>query len=63
MKVLKLSEVVAKTGLSASSIDRKEKDGDFPSRKILGTRAVGWLDSEIDEWIEALPTKANEGVS
>lgn len=57
MKVLKLAEVVERTGLSPSTIERKEKRDEFPARKILGTRSVGWLESDIDAWIKALPTK------
>lgn len=63
MKVLQLSEVVERTGLSSSSIERREKDGTFPLRRETGPRRIGWLESEIDKWIKELPTKANEGVS
>lgn len=60
MKVLQLAEVVEKTGLSSSSIERREKDGTFPLRRETGPRRIGWLESDIDAWIEALPTKTLE---
>ncbi len=60
MKVLKVADVVEKTGLSSSSIERREKDGTFPVRRTMGPRSVGWLESEIDAWIEAIPTKEQQ---
>lgn len=41
------------TGLSTSTIWRKEQNAEFPKRKKLGQRAVGWLYSEIFGWIES----------
>ena len=32
--------------------------GKFPRPIPLGERAVGWLEAEIDSWIEALPPQA-----
>ena len=45
-------EVEAKTGLSRSTIYEKMKSGSFPKPVKLGPRAVGWLDAEIDAWLE-----------
>jgi prophage regulatory protein len=52
MRVLRKRLVKEKTGLSSASIDRKERAGDFPARIQLGTKAVGWIEAEIDAWIE-----------
>lgn len=55
MRLLNKRQVREKTSLSQTTIDRLEKEGDFPRRgKITpnGIR-VGWEESEIDEWIEA----------
>lgn len=41
------------TGLSRSEIYRRESQGRFPKRLILGPRCVGWLSGELFEWIEA----------
>ena len=51
MKFLKLSEVKKTTGLSRSSIYQFIKNGCFPTQVKLGERAVAWVSSEIDEWI------------
>ncbi len=50
-QIIKLSEVIRITGLSYASIARYEKAGKFPKRRKLGGRAVGWLSSEINQWI------------
>lgn len=52
-QIIKLPEVVRRTGLSDASIFRYEKSGKFPKRRNLGGRAIGWLASEVDQWIAA----------
>ena len=50
--ILRLPAVLKRTGLSRSTtylmISRKE----FPPSVSLGDRAVGWIESEIDQWLE-----------
>jgi len=50
-RILRFPEVKALTGLSRSTIWRLEKLGDFPQRIRCGLRGVGWLESEIAEYI------------
>lgn len=50
-RILRLPQVKERTGLGRSSIYLKENDGIFPQRVSLGARSVGWLESEIDQWI------------
>ncbi len=50
-RVLRYPEVVARTGLSRTSIWRREHEGNFPPRRDLGPNAVGWLQSEVEDWI------------
>ncbi|PXA70272.1 AlpA family transcriptional regulator [Vibrio sp. 11986-1-5] len=52
MRFLKLKEVMEKTALSRSAIYRKMNDGEFPQSVSLGDRAVAWVESEVDEWVE-----------
>jgi prophage regulatory protein len=49
--VLRLSQVIFKSGLSRSSIYQQIGEGTFPKQFNLGPRAVGWLESDIQEWI------------
>jgi prophage regulatory protein len=51
MRVLKLKSVIEKTSLCHSTIYKLIADGVFPRPIDLTGRAVGWVDSEIDEWI------------
>ena len=51
IRILRLPEVVARTGLSRSTIYARLEQGRFPRPVALGGRAVGWIESEIDEWI------------
>jgi prophage regulatory protein len=50
--VLRLAFVKKRTGLSKSSIYSGIKQGTFPAQISLGPRAVGWLESSIDGWIQ-----------
>ncbi len=42
---------MAKTGLSRSAIYLRVNQGRFPKSISLGGRAIGWVEAEIDEWI------------
>ncbi|MCD8566655.1 MAG: AlpA family transcriptional regulator [Alphaproteobacteria bacterium] len=53
LKILRLPEVMAKTGLSRSTIYAYMTAGNFPSPIQLGLRAVGWLDADIEAWIKS----------
>lgn len=49
MRLIRLPEVLNKTGLSRS---RLYADESFPKRVRLGTRGVAWVEAEVDEWIQ-----------
>ena len=51
-RILRLPEVMARTGLSRSTIYLRISQGTFPKPVSLGPRAVGWVEAEIQEWIE-----------
>jgi prophage regulatory protein len=50
--VLRLPAVKARTGLSRSTIYLRISQGAFPRPVSLGARAVGWVEIEIQEWLE-----------
>lgn len=52
-KVLSNSDVCRKVNLSSSSLWRYVKSGLFPASIELGPNRVGWIESEVDAWIEA----------
>ncbi|MCY4046115.1 MAG: AlpA family transcriptional regulator, partial [Cellvibrionales bacterium] len=49
-----------KTGLSRSTIYERMDEGTFPKQIQLGLRAVGWLESEVEDWLEALVSKRDQ---
>jgi len=52
---LRESQVAVLTGLSKSTR--------FPKRRQLSTRSVGWLASEIEEWMQTRNTIKTEYIS
>lgn len=56
--ILRLPTVKARTGLSRSTIYLKISQGTFPKPVSLGARAVGWLESQIDDWVASLSARA-----
>ena len=52
-KIVKINAVKQQTHLSVASIYRLAKQGDFPKPIKLGVKASGWLQSEIDDWIQS----------
>lgn len=51
--IIRLPEVIAKTGLSRSTIYVQISKGNFPKGVPIGDHARGWLNHEVEEWIEA----------
>ncbi len=54
MKVLRVPEVLARHGVSRTTIFRLERDGEFPQRIQLSRNSVGWAEDEIDAFHNAL---------
>jgi len=50
--ILRLPTVKTRTGLSRSTIYLRISRGEFPSSISLGGRAVGWLESDIESWLQ-----------
>lgn len=62
-RVLQLPEVVDRTGLSRNTIYVRLDQGRFPRPVSLGTRSVGWLESEVDEWIRQQIAASRDGAA
>lgn len=53
-KIIKrLNGVKSMVGLSRSTIYALMKSGQFPKSISLGERSVGWLESDIIQWIDS----------
>ena len=50
--ILRLPAVKARTGLSRSTIYLRMSEDRFPAPIALGGRAVGWIEAEIQKWLE-----------
>ena len=50
--ILRLPAVRAVTGLSRSTLYNRMAEGRFPAPIALGGRAVGWIEAEIQGWLE-----------
>ena len=48
-------EVCQAVSLSRTSIWRLEAQGEFPRRRQVSAQRVGWLRSEVTEWVESRP--------
>lgn len=53
MRIIRLQDVMSRTGLARSTIYKYITDKQFPVPLPLGDRCVGWLESEIEDWILA----------
>jgi prophage regulatory protein len=50
--ILRLPAVKTRTGLSRSTIYLRVLQGTFPKPVSLGGRAVGWVEAEVQEWLQ-----------
>ncbi|MGF1793839.1 AlpA family transcriptional regulator [Photobacterium profundum] len=52
MRLIRLKEVMNITGLGRSSVYKFMDEERFPKSVSLGDRAVAWVESEVEMWIE-----------
>jgi prophage regulatory protein len=52
-RILRRPEVERRLGLARSTIYELVAQRRFPAPVRLGSRAVGWLADEVDQWLEA----------
>lgn len=51
-RIIRLREVIERTGKSRTAIYREMAADQFPKNFPTGQNTVGWLESEIDQWID-----------
>lgn len=63
IKLIRIKEVMERTGLGRSTVYKYMNLGLFPKSVNLTSRAVAWVESEVDAWIqnsiECRDTEAN----
>ena len=52
-KLVRIRDILSRTGLSRSEIYRRIAAGDFPKPIKLGARASAWAEHEVTAWITA----------
>jgi prophage regulatory protein len=51
--ILRRKQVEVRTGLARSTIYQHVRAGTFPAPIGLGSKAVGWIEAEVNEWLTA----------
>jgi len=51
-KILRLPALKELTGLSRSTIYLRISNNEFPAPISLGGRAVGWVEADVNNWLE-----------
>ncbi|MEH0198734.1 AlpA family phage regulatory protein [Caulobacter sp. CCNWLY153] len=50
-RIVRLKTVLARTGLSRSTLYRKISEGSFPKQVPISAHGAGWRESSINRWI------------
>lgn len=50
-RILRLVDVLKMTGLSRSTLYSRIANREFPHQVSLGGRAVGWIEAEVEYWL------------
>ena len=51
IQILRLPDVCRATGLGRSKVYQLEAEHRFPARVRIATRAVGWVEEEVQGWL------------
>lgn len=60
-RIITQKELTLRVPYSAVQIWRLEKAGNFPRKVQLGPNRIGWVEDEIEEWLQTL--MADRGAS
>ncbi|RWD69070.1 AlpA family transcriptional regulator [Mesorhizobium sp.] len=50
-RIIRLRAVLARTGLSRSTMYRKIAEGTFPAQLKISVNGAGWRESDINQWV------------
>jgi prophage regulatory protein len=51
-RIIRLKTVLARTGLSRSTMYRKIAEGTFPCQLKISIHGAGWRESAVNRWID-----------
>ena len=60
MRIIRLRDVMSATGLARSTIYKYIGENTFPKPVSLGDRCVGWVESEVHDWVLARIEKRDQ---
>lgn len=60
VRLLSKPEVLDRVGVTFPTIWKWMREGKFPRSRELGGKAA-WIESEVEDWIRALPTRRLKG--
>ena len=61
-RMLRMPEVLDRTGMSKSFVEAKVREGKFPKPVSLGARAIGFIESEVDQWLNDLVNESRNAL-
>jgi prophage regulatory protein len=62
-RIIRRPELESRFGLKRSTVYDHVKAGTFPAPIRIGERAVGWIESEVEAWLESRIAASRKGVS
>ena len=62
-KIIRLKTVLARTGLSRSTMYRKIAEGTFPSQVKISVHGAGWREPAVNRWIDDPVSYRNESAA
>lgn len=61
--LIRLPEVLKRTGFGKAWIYRLISEGRFPAPVKIGVRAVAFVESEVDEWVQSVIETSRNNVA
>jgi prophage regulatory protein len=59
LRMLRLAQVIERTGLRKTKIYELQSEGRFPMRVKITAHAVGWIEHEVQAWLAGRVAKNN----
>ena len=61
--LIRLPEVLKRTGFGKAWVYRLISEGRFPAPVKIGVRAVAFVESEVDEWVQSVIETSRNNVA
>jgi predicted DNA-binding transcriptional regulator AlpA len=59
LRMLRLAQVIERTGLRKAKIYELQSEGRFPMRVKITAHAVGWIEHEVQAWLASRVAENN----